>query len=275
MLHAGKIWIEGYGMVFQETIFAQLMKLVDHDELNRCISRYDGHRYVKAFSCLDQFLCLAFAQLAEKRSLRATVFCLRQMRHKLYHMGIRGNVALNTLSNGNMKRDWRIWRDYANSLIVRARAVYSEEVIQVDEEILAAVYAFDSSTVDLCLSVFEWAHFRKTKAGIKLHTQLDLRGAIPVYIDITEALGNDVKGLDHLSLEAGSIYLLDRGYLDFSRLYKFTLLNAFFVTRAKDNTRFRRVYSKPVDRSTGVICDQIGVFETKKAGRITLKRYAA
>jgi hypothetical protein len=262
-------------MAFQETVFAQIMRLIDHDELKRCIARYDGNRYVKSFSCLDQFLCLAFAQLAEKRSLRATVFSLRQMKHKLYHMGIRGTVSLNTLSNANMKRDWRIWRDYAKSLIGQARVLYSEESIQVDEEIKVAVYAFDSSTVDLCLTVFEWAHFRKTKAGIKLHTQLDLRGSIPVYMDITEALGNDVKGLDNVALEAGSIYLLDRGYLDFGRLYKFTLFGSFFVTRAKDNTRFRRVYSKPVNRNTGIICDQIGLFETKKAGTIIRSKYVA
>jgi hypothetical protein len=263
------------GMVFQETVFAQIMQLVDHDELARCISRYTGNRYTKTFSSLDQFLCLSFAQFGEKRSLRATVFCLRLMRHKLYHMGIRGNIALNTLSHANANRDWRIWRDYANSLIVQAKGLYQDAVIQVDEEIKAAVYAFDSSTVDLCLSVFEWAHFRQTKAGIKIHTQLDLRGSIPVYIDITEALGHDVKALDNLLLEIGCIYLLDRGYLDFSRLYKFTLFGAFFVTRAKDNTQFKRVYSSPADRSSGIICDQIGVLKTKKAGKITRKRYAA
>jgi hypothetical protein len=262
-------------MAFQETVFAQIMSWVDHDELDRCIFRYAGNRYVKRFSSLDQFLCLLFAQLGEKRSLRATVFCLCRMKSKLYHMGIRGNVALNTLSNANAKRDWRIWRDYANSLILRARALYTEEAIQVDEEIQAAVYAFDSSTVDLCLSVFEWAHFRRTKAGIKLHTQLDLRGNIPVYIDITEALGNDVKGLDNLPIEAGSFYLMDRGYLDFSRLYKFTRIEAYFVTRSKDNTRFRRVYSTPVDKSTGLICDQLGFLETKKVGRPILKSFAA
>lgn len=262
-------------MVFQETVFAQIMSLVDHDELERCISRYDGNRYVKRFSCLDQFLCLTFAQLAEKRSLRATVFCLRQMRHKLYHMGIRGYVALNTLSNANKKRDWRIWRDYAHSLIGRARLLYNEEAIQVDENIQAAVYAFDSSTVDLCLSVFEWAHFRRTKAGIKLHTQLDLRGDIPVWLDINEALGSDVKAIDNLPIETGSFYFMDRGYLDFRRLYKFTLLKAFFVTRAKDNTRFKRLYSSPVNKSTGLICDQIGFLETKKAGKPILKSCAA
>lgn len=262
-------------MPIQATVFAQLMALLDHDELNRCIERYEGNARVKSFTCLDQFLCLVFAQFAEKRSLSATVFTLSRMRQKLYHMGIRGNIAKSTLADANQNRDWRIWRDYANSLIARCRILYAEESIQVDEDIRAAVYAFDSSTVDLCLSVFAWAHFRRTKAGIKLHTQLDLRGDIPVWLDINEALGSDVKALDNLPIEAGSFYLMDRGYLDFSRLYKFTLLKAFFVTRAKDNTRFRRVYSRPVDKSTGLLCDQIGFLETKKAGRPILKSCAA
>ena len=262
-------------MTFQETVFAQLMEMIDHHELARCISRYRGDGYVKRFSCVDQFLCMVFGQLAQKKSMRATVFSLRQMKHKLYHMGIRGGISLNTLSNANNRRDWRIWQDYAQSLIGQARKLYEKESIRVDEEIKAAVYAFDSSTVDLCLSLFPWADFRSTKAGIKLHTQLDLRGFIPVYIDITEALGNDVKALDNLSPEGGSIWLFDRGYLDFARLYKFTQADAFFVTRAKDNTRFRRVYSNPVDRSTGLICDQIGVLMVKKAEMIIQQSYAA
>jgi len=246
-----------------------------HEELNRCIACYDGKRRVKTFSCLDQFLCMAFAQLGEKKSLNATVFALVRMKSKLYHMGIRGTVAKSTLADANSKRDWRIWRDYVNTLIPEARVLYGDQVIQVDEEIKAEVYAFDSSTITLCLSVFEWAHFRKTKAGIKMHTQLDLRGSIPVYIDITEALGSDVKALDKLNPEPGTIWLFDRGYLDFRRLYKFTLVCAFFVTRAKDNTRFKRVYSNPVDKSTGLICDQIGYLSSKKVGRFILKSFAA
>jgi len=262
-------------MSYQETIFAQLMELVDHNELNRCIARYSGNAYAKTFTCLDQFLCLAFAQLAEKKSLRATVFSLRHMRHKLYHMGIKGIISLNTLSHANANRDWRIWRDYAQSLIPKARALYQDEEVKIDEEIQAAIYAFDSSTVSLCLSLFPWASFRSTKAGIKLHTQVDIRGNIPVYIDVTEALGNDVKGLDNLPIEPGSFYLLDRGYLDFSRLYKFTMISAYFVTRAKDNTRLNRVYSRRVDKSTGLICDQTVELVSKKAGRITQKSFAA
>jgi hypothetical protein len=262
-------------MVFQLTVFAQVLELVEHRELDRCIEKYGGNYRIRSFSCLDQFLCMAFAQLAEKRSLRATVFSLQQMHHKLYHMGIKGCVSLSALSDANNMRDWRIWQDYAQSLITRARALYQKEAIQVNEEIATAVYAFDSSTVDLCLSVFPWANFRSTKAGIKLHAQLDLRGFIPVYIDITEALGNDMKALDKLNPESGSIWLFDRGYLDFSRLYKFTLSGAFFVTRAKENTRFRRVYSKPVNKSTGLLCDQAGVLALKKAGRTILKSCAA
>ena len=262
-------------MPIQSTVFAQIMDLVDQRELQRCINRYRGNDRVRTFSCLDQFLCLTFGQLAQKKSLRTTVFSLRHMKHKLYHMGIRGNVSLNTLSRANNRRDWQIWKDYAQSLIIRARALYKDEDIRVDEEIKVAVYAFDSSTVALCLSVFPWANFRTTKAGIKLHTQLDLRGAIPAYIDITEALGNDVKALDKLNPEAGSIWLFDRGYLDFSRLYKFTLTGAFFVTRAKDNTRFNRMYSKLVDKTTGLICDQIEMLTLKKAVRTIPENCAA
>lgn len=258
-------------MPVQATVFAQLMELVDHKELQRCIERYGGNTLVRSFNCHDQFLCMVFAQLGQKKSLRATIFVLNRMKHKLYHMGIRGNVAKSTLADANSKRDWRIWRDYAQSLIPKARELYQNEEIKLDEEIQAAIYAFDSSTVALCLSVFEWAHFRRTKAGIKLHTQVDIRGTIPVYIDITEALGNDVKGLDGLILEVGSFYLLDRGYLDFARLYKFTQFGSFFVTRIKHNTRFTRLYSRQVDRSTGLMYDQIGVLSLKKVEKTTLK----
>jgi len=166
-------------MTFQPTIFAQLMQLLDHDEIKRCIDRYEGNKRVRSFSCLEQFLCMAFSQLAQKKSMRATVFSLENMQHKLYHMGIRGTVSLNALSDANNVRNWRIWRDYAKSLISKARELYQDEPVQVDEEIATSVYAFDSSTVDLCLSLFPWANFRSAKAGIKLHTQLDLRGFIP------------------------------------------------------------------------------------------------
>ena len=262
-------------MPIQTTIFAQLMTLIDHKQLNRCIEQYQGNTSLRTFLCLDQFLCMAFAQIGEKKSLSATVFALTRMKSKLYHMGIRGKVAKSTLADANNKRDWRIWRDYVNTLIPEARTLYKDQTIPVDEEINATVYAFDSSTITLCLSVFEWAHFRKTKSGIKLHTQVDLRGSIPVYIDITNALGADVKALDNLVLEAFCIYLLDRGYVDFARLYKFTQSKAFFVTRAKANTKFSRVYSKPVDKISGLICDQIGYLSSKKVGMFIPKSCVA
>lgn len=262
-------------MPVHSTIFAQLMQLVDHRALTTCIARYQSPTYTRRFSCLDQFLCMAFAQLAQKRSLRATIFSLSQMKDKRYHMGIKGLVSKSTLSDANQNRDWRIWRDYAQTLMSQARALYLDTPLTLDEEVKNTVYAFDSSTVDLCLSLFPWARFRKTKAGIKLHTQIDLRGAIPVYIDITEAKVNDVKALDWLTIEPESIYLFDRGYLDFARLYRFTQLNAFFVTRAKDNTRFTRMYSRPVDKSTGLLCDQIGVLTLKKVTRTILSNCAA
>jgi hypothetical protein len=262
-------------MSFQETIFAQLVQLVDHNEFRRCVGRYDGDYRSHSFRCWDQFLCLLFAQWGEKQSLRSTVFSLQKMNHKLYHMGIKGKVSLSALSDANQARDWRIYQDHAQSLIARARFLYQDERVQVDEEIEAAVYAFDSSTISLCLSIFPWAHFRKWKGGIKLHTQVDLRGFIPVYIDITEALGADVKALDKLNPEEGSIWLFDRGYLDFFRLYRFDLFKAFFVTRAKDNTCFKRVYSRPVDKSTGLLCDQIGYLGVKKVERLILESSAA
>jgi len=262
-------------MPVQATIFAQLMELLDHKELTRCIERYDGNEGAKTLSCLDQYLCMVFAQLGEKKSRRGTVFALNRMQHKHYHMGIRGSISLNTLSRANRNRDWHIWYDFAKTLIPQARKLYAQEKLSIDEEIENTVYAFDSSTVDLCLSLFRWARFRKTKAGIKLHTMIDLRGIIPVYIDITEAKVNDMNALDWLTPEPGSIYLFDRGYLDFSRLYKFTLMDAFFVTRAKDNTRFTRLYSNPVDRRSGLICDQIGVLTLKKAMTTIPKNCAA
>jgi hypothetical protein len=262
-------------MSFQETIFAQLMQLVDHDELNRCVERYGGNSRVRTFSCQDQFLCMVFAQLAEKKSLRGTMFSLNRMESKQYHMGILGRVSVSALSDANMTRDWRIWRDYAQSLMPQARDLYRDMRIATDEEVKNTVYAFDSSTVDLCLSLFRWARFRKTKAGIKLHTMIDLRGIIPVYIDITEAKVSDVRALDRFNPEPGSIYLFDRGYLDFSRLYKYTRIEAFFVTRAKHNTQLKRVYSRPVDKSTGLLCDQTVVLALKKVARTIPKSCAA
>jgi len=262
-------------MGFQETVFAQLMKQIDHNVFKRCVGEYQGDYRTRSFSCQDQFLCMAFAQLARKKSLRDTIFSLRQMGHKLYHMGIKGSVSLSALSDANTGRNWRIWQDFAQTLIPKARALYADEPISVDEDLKASVYALDSTTIDLCMSVFPWADFRTTKAGIKLHTQIDIRGKIPVFIHISEAKMSDVLALDLLILEALAVYLMDRGYLDFARLYRIEQAKAFFVTRSKDNTRFYRQYSRRVDRTTGLICDQIGILVLKKAGRLTQLSCAA
>jgi len=220
----------------------------------RCVAKYQGDFGVKKFSCLDQFLCMAFAQVTYRESLRDIEVCLRSQRTKLYHMGFRSTVSRSTLADANEKRDWRIYADLAQSLIVTARNLYGSD--QFIEDLNETVYALDSTTIDLCLSMFPWANFRKTKAAVKLHTLLDLRGNIPTFIHISDGKLHDVNALDYLQLEAGAYYVMDRGYLDFSRLYSFTKMAAFFVTRSKSNTKFRRLYSHPVDRSTGLICDQ-------------------
>ena len=220
----------------------------------RCVAKYQGDFGVKKFSCLDQFLCMAFAQMTYRESLRDIEVCLRSQRTKLYHMGFRSKVSRSTLADANEKRDWRIYADLAQSLIVTARNLYSSD--QFIKDLNETVYALDSTTIDLCLSMFPWADFRKTKAAIKLHTLLDLKGNIPTFIHISDGKLHDVNALDYLQLEAGAYYVMDRGYLDFNRLYSFTKTAAFFVTRSKSNTKFRRLYSHPVDRSTGLICDQ-------------------
>jgi transposase len=203
---------------------------------------------------MDQFLCMAFAQLSYRESLRDIEVCLRAMPSKLYHMGIRGNVSRSTLAYANETRDWRIYADFAQVLIHTARGLYAKDELAVDLD--STVYALDSTTVDLCLSLFPWARFRKHKAAVKMHTLLDLRGSIPTFISISDGLLHDVNILDEIIAEAGSFYIMDRGYLDFARLYRLGQCLAFFVTRAKTNFRFQRVYSHPVDKSTGLICDQ-------------------
>ena len=237
-----------------QTVFAQLMKLAPRYEFNKCVERYAGHHNIRSFRCWDHFLCMAFAQLTYRESLRDIESCLRAMGKKLYHVGIRGKVSRNTLARANNKRDWRIYADFAAILIAEARKLYTDERFGVD--LNEVVYALDASTIDLCLSVFPWAKFGKTKAGVKLHTLLDVRGNIPVFVDITGAKCHDVKVLDKLVIEAGAIYLLDRGYVDFARLYKFTEAFAWFVTRTKRNMRFRRLASRAVDKSTGLRSDQ-------------------
>ncbi|MBV5335283.1 MAG: IS4 family transposase [Sulfuricurvum sp.] len=235
-------------------IFAQVMDFMPLPTFHRCVANYQGDFKVRRFSCLDQFLCMAFAQITYRESLRDIEVCLRSQSKKLYHMGIRGKVSRSTLADANEQRDWRIYAELAQTLIATARDLYSTDSFLGELE--ETVYALDSTTIDLCLSVFPWATFRKTKAAIKLHTLLDLRGNIPTFIHISDGKLHDVNVLDVLPLEAGAFYIMDRGYLDFERLYSFTQAAAFFVTRAKSNTKFRRIYSHPIDKSTGLICDQ-------------------
>lgn len=239
-------------------VFAQLMELLPIYEFHKCVQRYQGNHRVKNFSCLDQFLCMAFAQLTYRESLRDIESCLRAMKSRLYHMGIRGNVSRSTLADANENRDWRIYAEFAQVLIGIARSLYLNDDFGV--QLKQTAYVFDSTTIDLCLSLFPWARFRKAKGAIKLHTLLNLRGSIPEFIHITEGKVHDVNILDILLIEAGSFYIMDRAYLDFKRLYDVHQANAFFVTRAKRNLDARRRYSRPVDKSTGLRSDQTVVF---------------
>ena len=236
------------------TIFSQIMDFLPLYEFRKCVKRYRGNYKVKSFSCLDQFLCMAFAQLTYRESLRDIEACLRSMQNKLYHMGIRGGVSRNNLANANETRDWRIYADFAQVLIHQARSLYADDDFGV--ELDQTVYALDTTTIDLCLSLFPWARFQKRKAGIKLHTALDLRGSIPIFIKITDARVYDLCILDELIPEAGSFYIMDRGFLDFTRLYTLNLFNAYFIIRARSNIKFRRIYSHPVNKHTGLKCDQ-------------------
>ena len=238
-----------------KSIFAQLMDFLPSKAFRRCVKRYQGDYKLKTFSCWDQFLCMAFAQLTYRESLRDIEACLRAQHTKLYHLGIRGQVSRNTLAHANSVRDWRIYADFAQVLITRARVLYADDSFGV--ELAQTVYALDATTIDLCLALFPWAKFRKHKGAVKLHTLLDLRGSIPTVVIITHGKVHEVNILDQLSFEAGAFYVMDRGYLDFARLYKLHLASAFFVTRAKKRFDFQRLYSQPVDRATGVICDQI------------------
>ena len=235
-------------------VFAQVMEHLPLHTFRRIVARYAGERKVKSFSCLDQFLSMAFAQLTFRESLRDIEACLRAQRSKLYHLGIRSTVARNTLANANAVRDWRIYADFAQSLITIARPLYVDEPFGV--ELQHTVYALDTTTIDLSLSVFPWASYQATKGALRLHTLLDLRGNIPTFIHISDGKMNEVRILDQLIPEPGAFYIMDRGFLDFARLYRFHQAGSFFVTRAKRNTQAQRRYSKPVDRSTGLLCDQ-------------------
>jgi hypothetical protein len=237
------------------TIFSQLMDFFPLHEFRQCVERYHGHYKIKSFSCWDQFLCLAFAQLTYRESLRDIQACLRATQQRLYHMGIRGKVSRNTLAHANQVRDWRIYADFAQVLIKRARELYVHEPFGL--ELDQAVYALDATLIDLCLSLFPWAKFRRHKGAVKLHALLDLRGNIPTIVWITPGKVHEVNLLDQIPVEAGAIYILDRAYGDFARLWRIHQSSAFFVTRAKGNFRFERLYSRPVDKSEGVQCDQI------------------
>lgn len=236
-------------------VFAQLTDLIHPEQFRRCVRRYNGEYKVKTFSCWNQFLCMAFGQVTFRESLRDVETCLRSRADQLYHLGLRGEVSHSTLADANRERDWRIYYDLAQLLIQRARALYHHEPTGLD--LKQTVYALDSTTIDLCLNLFPWARFRRTKSAIKLHTLLDLRGSIPAFISISQGKKADVRILDELVLEAGSFYVMDRGYVDFRRLYCFVLAAAFFVTRSKSGLKFSRLKSLPVDPSTGVRSDQI------------------
>lgn len=260
-MHAGKL------------VFSQLMDHLPIDTFHRCVKRYNGNHKIKSFTCLDQYLCMAFAQLTHREGLRGIEACLRAQSKKLYHMGFRGGISRNNLSNANKVRDWRIYSDFAQDLIKIARPLYADEDLGLDLD--NTVYALDSSTISLCLSVFPWALFRSTKSAVKLHTLLDLRGNIPTFIHVSDGKLHDVKVLDILKTEPGAFYVMDRGYLDFERLFTLNQTGAFFVTRAKGNTKYRRRYSQPVDKSTGLICDQTIILtgvDTKKDYPIPLRR---
>ena len=235
------------------TVFAQLVEHLPHKEFQKCVARYRGDYYLKSFSCWDQFLAMAFAQLTYRESLRDIEACLHSVHGKLYHMGFRGRAARSTLAGANESRDWRIYADFAQVLIGIARPLYAHDPIGVDLD--QSLYALDSTTIDLCLSLFPWARFRQHKAAVKMHTLLDLHGSIPTFIRITKGKVHDVNILDEILPEAGAFYVMDRGYIDFQRLFLFTLCSAFFVVRTKENVLLQRRYSRPVDKTSGLRSD--------------------
>lgn len=237
------------------TIFSQLMDFLPRDDFHQCTQRYNGNHKIKTFSCLDQYLCMAFAQLTHRESLRDIEVCLRTFGPKLYHAGFRcKRISRNTLANANQVRPWKIYADFAQTLIATATKLYADTDLGFD--LNNTIYALDSTTIDLCLSLFPWATFRRTKSAVKMHTLLNLKGSIPEFIHISEGAVHDVNILDELPVLPSAIYLLDRAYLDFGRLFAVHQTGAFFVTRAKSNTRYQRIYSHPIDKSTGLVCDQ-------------------
>jgi len=239
----------------EKPIFCQVMDWIHGEQFRRCVNRYDGNHRVRNFSCWDQFLAMAFAQITYRDSLADIEVCLRSRQDQLYRLGFRSTIAHSTLADANSSRDWRIYHDLAQGLIARARRLYASESFGAELE--QTVYALDSTTIDLCLTLFPWARFRSTKAAVKLHTLLDLRGSIPTMIAISDGKQADVSVLDELIIEPGAFYVMDRGYVDFARLYRFALAGAFFVTRAKTGLQINRLESRPVDESTGVRSDQV------------------
>ena len=248
-----------------KTVFAQLQEHLPLHQFRQCVKRYGGNHKVQSFTCLDQYLCLFFAQLTYRESLRDITTCLLGMQNKLYHMGIRGTIARSTLADANEKRDWRIYQDFALILIHHARELYSKDSFGVTLQ--ETVYALDSTTIDLCLALFPWAKFRTHKGAVKMHTLLDLRGNIPSFIAITDGKVHDVNILDILMIDPGSFYIMDRGYIDFDRLFHIHQSQGFFVIRAKSNLSFKRRYSHPVDKSTGVRCDQTIMLAAAKSAK--------
>jgi Domain of unknown function (DUF4372)/Transposase DDE domain len=246
-----------------KAVFSQLIEWIHPEQFRRCVTRYRGHYKVRRFSCWDQFLAMAFAQMTFRESLADIEICLRSRRDQLYHLGFRSSVGHSTLADANSTRDWRIYADLAQGLIRRARKLYAHEPLGL--ELDHTIYALDSTTIDLCLSLFPWARFRSTKAAVKLHTLLDVRGPIPTMITISEGKQADVHILDDLLLEPGAFYVMDRGYVDFERLYRFTLAAAFFVTRTKTGIQLSRLESRPVDRATGLRSDHIVWLTTPKS----------
>jgi hypothetical protein len=253
-MHAGKL------------VFAQLMEFLPRHEFDKCVRRYRGDRRLRSFSCRDQFLAMAFAQLTYRESLRDIETCLRSAPNKLYHLGFRGKVSRSTLSDANRLRDWRIYADFAEALIARARRLYAEEPLGV--EIDQADYALDSTTIDLCLSLFPWAPFRRRKGAVKLHTLLDLRGNIPCFVRVSHGKTHDVTILDQLPVEPGAFYVMDKAHTDFARLHRLAQAGAFFVTRAKRNLDARRRASRAVDKTTGLRSDQIIALAGSKSSRL-------
>lgn len=245
------------------TVFKQLLHHLPRYEFNRCVQRYRGEYWAKTFSTYDQFLCLAYAQMAGRESLRDIETCLNSHQEKLYHIGFRGDVSRTTLADANERRDWRIFQDFGQVLIGIAQSLYKSDAIAI--ELKQPLYAFDSTTIDLCLSLFPWAEFRKTKAAVKMHTLIDLRGPIPTWVTITTGKVHDVRMLDQLPVEKDAIYTMDRGYVDYARLYGIHQQGAFFVVRAKDNLKCKRLYSSPKNKEAGVRADQVISLVTQKS----------